>query len=542
MSGWIDQWHSAQASNPGFAEKRGVDSSFDPFGDIEPPAFVGVDDPRAANVDPSIGQPSAGRPTADDAPLEGPCHLWCGPDHVSEQWRDHPALPWVVRYASFLMWSESGRQYGVCERVVRPGPNAIWWPEDCTLGPMVRLPGPIAGVIEIVENGERWDLSRVRRYGRYDLEMVSRQDCWPCENDRERDPYKLDVKRGPLPARPQDAEFPKLPAWAQTQLDRYGLTAPPGIGETDVCVALMARHPELGKEIAVRETRPAWAQKWLDSQGLDVVWGTCDHCRDATGSRRDATGSRRDATGARYVCTGAATATSTMTATMLSTGCCTPDVGSTACPCSAHIVSAQSVCAPPEMPVQTIKVSPDMSPALLNHMLSDPSRNIELIFESPEAEDACVAAGLTRFHKRDTPDLSALTLSARPIELKAAALTAQAAERYWGHAWLIRYLQGRVVPEHVQFLTGMLVDQLMIAQAGGDCQLPEHMTRIVRGGVTVSYNQSQKNKDAKDPASQTVFGVQAIDMWLAQVNPRKLRRRARVLRADDPRRAGSRSV
>lgn len=99
-------------------------------------------------------------------------------------------------------------------------------------------------------------------------------------------------------------------------------------------------------------------------------------------------------------------------------------------------------------------------------------------------------------------------------------------------SWTVKYAHGTPVPMGGRIAAGVLACEIALAAVSSeDCELPKRVRSVVRAGVSIDF---------LDPMSfldQGRTGLEIPDMWLAQVNPKALQRRARVYRADDPRRA-----
>ena len=523
MTNYLALFDAEKAKNPGSFEKDGVGVTDDLLNDAQPIEFVGVDSERAINVSTVVGQPLKATPPVDDSPLEGPCHPWCSIEDLSEDCRDSIHARWAVQFASFIMWSESGRQYGVCERVEQPCGNTYNCICGCCRGPQIRVPGPIAGIIEIVENGERWDLSRVRRYGRNFLELTNRGDCWPCTNDYSRSPYQLDAVQSNCPP-PAAEACPNLPKWAADELDRYGLTPTRETTATDVVGRIFELHPEIAYASLTKPTRPAWVERYLTENDLSVVWGRCGTCRDEFGRRCDEQGRK-------YTCFG--THTHIQSGDDISMACCSAGEMSTACSCRPHVVAKPCGTVEPE----TILIKGDISESRFRHLLEDQDQPVELMFTAPKEEtQECFLKPVA--HSVGPAQPSDYLRPKAPSRAFTEANVASQ-ERYTGHAWLVRYWQGRVVPHFVREITAEFACQLIAAREGRDCLLNDDLRTLVRGNVQATF---EKTTSRKDRMHGTVTGFGLVDSWLAQVNPHKLRRRARVISPSDYSRAGSRSV
>jgi hypothetical protein len=100
--------------------------------------------------------------------------------------------------------------------------------------------------------------------------------------------------------------------------------------------------------------------------------------------------------------------------------------------------------------------------------------------------------------------------------------------------WSISYRHGRPVPAGGQVAAGLLACEISKAMCGDtSCALPKRVQTVTRQGVTVGFLDPMKF------LAEGKTGLYMVDLWLQQVNPGRLQRRARVFRADDPRRQRS---
>lgn len=96
----------------------------------------------------------------------GPCDDWimpddifdCGPcSTIVEADRDHALAATMATAASEFYWQHSGRQFsGLCDVTVRPCCTHQWCDRPrcgCPDVQMLRLPGPVRGIIEVREDG-----------------------------------------------------------------------------------------------------------------------------------------------------------------------------------------------------------------------------------------------------------------------------------------------------------------------------------------------------------------------------------------------------
>jgi hypothetical protein len=91
--------------------------------------------------------------------------------------------------------------------------------------------------------------------------------------------------------------------------------------------------------------------------------------------------------------------------------------------------------------------------------------------------------------------------------------------------WGITYEAGRPVPEDAVMAIRPFACQLLKLVVGSDCEMPEWVTFLTRQGLTMTL----------DPAAfldKGRTGVAFTDMWLAAVNPHRLRRRPRIASPD----------
>lgn len=95
----------------------------------------------------------------------GPCDDWlmpddifdCGPcSTIEEADRDHALAARMAQAASEFYWTHSGRQFGgLCDVTVRPCCSHDCHTERCGCPDvqMLRLPGPVRGIIQVYEDG-----------------------------------------------------------------------------------------------------------------------------------------------------------------------------------------------------------------------------------------------------------------------------------------------------------------------------------------------------------------------------------------------------
>lgn len=97
--------------------------------------------------------------------------------------------------------------------------------------------------------------------------------------------------------------------------------------------------------------------------------------------------------------------------------------------------------------------------------------------------------------------------------------------------WSISYRHGRPVPAGGQIAAGLLACEIAKAMCGDtSCQLPKRVQSITRQGVSVAF------LDPQDFLSDGRTGIYLIDLWLAQINPNRLQRRARAYSPEQLRR------
>jgi hypothetical protein len=102
--------------------------------------------------------------------------------------------------------------------------------------------------------------------------------------------------------------------------------------------------------------------------------------------------------------------------------------------------------------------------------------------------------------------------------------------------WSISYKHGRAVPPGGQLSGGILSCELAKALCNDKtCQLPQRVQTITRQGVSVAFTDPLKFL-----YEDGMTGIYLVDLWLKNINPNKLQRRARAFRADSPRRARTR--
>ena len=88
----------------------------------------------------------------------------------------------------------------------------------------------------------------------------------------------------------------------------------------------------------------------------------------------------------------------------------------------------------------------------------------------------------------------------------------------------------------VRSLAAMLACEIVKAREGRACLLNRRVSTLVRGGVRMDLKGAGESRT--DPASDKVTGIDLVDDWILNVNPHKLRRRARVLSPSEFERSG----
>lgn len=141
------------------------------------------------------------------APTEGPCQPWTDLATVRARCNllpadvDDAALTFGINLASLILWSATGRRYGLCLRAVRPcGPCQCFRPLCTCYLPSLALPGPVAGVVEVMVNGAVVPLTsiRIKTAGKGARRTIVRLDGteWPCCNDLVADPTVVGPEDG----------------------------------------------------------------------------------------------------------------------------------------------------------------------------------------------------------------------------------------------------------------------------------------------------------------------------------------------------------
>lgn len=99
----------------------------------------------------------------------------------------------------------------------------------------------------------------------------------------------------------------------------------------------------------------------------------------------------------------------------------------------------------------------------------------------------------------------------------------------------VGYLRGKPVPEGGRWASGLLACELVKAclPDSGECVLPDNVKTIAREGVTMELAPFIiGGADGKIEFGRT--GVPEVDMWLIAVNPNKVRSRSRAYSPDRP--------
>ena len=518
---WISEWRKQRGS-----------SAPTPTDALTPAVADVADVPDG--VDPTLGGGDIPAVTLE-LPIDGPQYPWCTTDQFDDcagvgTYTD-ATRAWAIALASRLLWSRSGRRYGLAYRSRRP--CSEWG--NCRCGcceyPDIRLPGPIAGIARIVVNGETLDPSLYGLNGRYRVERYD-DESWPICNDRARSPFALPTA---VCAETVDAETEEsdCPEWITEFLDYSGYTDPTATHSLDVssCVDWVAqafiRDPDLAYDVLEEADCPAWVESYLTDNGLTILSGTCPYCTDADGNTRDDTGRR-------YVCSGGTT-TGIIEGTTWTTACsCGTANLTTACSCAPHIVNTG--CTQPELNVVTLNCSSDVPAWVLAAIESDPTLELGT-GDTWERSDPTSFASKTRYQSNvaSGPDLPALPSgtkqpdSAVPTYIvtrdRATADAVAAAEitTFTTDAWVIEYWQGREVPLEAQGLAALLASQLAATKCGATGCVGEGLRRVVRDGVTMEY------VTAADIKKLGSFGINSVDQWIADVNPHGLQRAARVI-------------
>jgi len=92
----------------------------------------------------------------------------------------------------------------------------------------------------------------------------------------------------------------------------------------------------------------------------------------------------------------------------------------------------------------------------------------------------------------------------------------------------VEYEYGKPVPIDGQIAAAAFACELAKSRCGRDNCLPARLKHIDRQGVSLDF------ADPLDFLDNGKTGIYLVDLWLASVNPSKLKRRARVHRPDRP--------
>lgn len=95
-------------------------------------------------------------------------------------------------------------------------------------------------------------------------------------------------------------------------------------------------------------------------------------------------------------------------------------------------------------------------------------------------------------------------------------------------AFTVRYLRGIPVPLDGQLAAGRLAVEVMRQMNGQECELPAHVTSVVRQGVSVEM-------DPRGYYEAGMTGLDAVDRWILAVNPHRSKAPARIVSPDAPR-------
>ena len=96
--------------------------------------------------------------------------------------------------------------------------------------------------------------------------------------------------------------------------------------------------------------------------------------------------------------------------------------------------------------------------------------------------------------------------------------------------WSISYVQGSAPPPGGELAAAMFACQIALNRCGSDgCVLPQRLKQITREGVSMDF------ADPLEFLDRGEVGIYEVDLWLKSVNPRRLQRRASVVRADSAR-------
>lgn len=101
--------------------------------------------------------------------------------------------------------------------------------------------------------------------------------------------------------------------------------------------------------------------------------------------------------------------------------------------------------------------------------------------------------------------------------------------------WTVAYQHGMPVPEAGRWAAGLLACELVKAcdpATAGECRIPENARTIVREGVTLDLEPFVLG--GVDGSGFGKTGIPEVDLWIASVNPYKLKSRSRAYSPDRP--------
>lgn len=149
--------------------------------------------------------------------VDGPCAGWAPATETCgcTGWSDHsqPIRDYATTFATYVLWAATGRQYGLCERTVRPcaprnpvlyrtyGVDTYWtlvgltgggvlplWTDSCGCSggcacepSSVTLPGPVNAITEILVDGAVLAGAEYRLDG--DMLVRLGHESWPMQQD-----------------------------------------------------------------------------------------------------------------------------------------------------------------------------------------------------------------------------------------------------------------------------------------------------------------------------------------------------------------------
>lgn len=94
-------------------------------------------------------------------------------------------------------------------------------------------------------------------------------------------------------------------------------------------------------------------------------------------------------------------------------------------------------------------------------------------------------------------------------------------------SWSVTYRHGRSPKTGGAIAAGVLASEIAKACTNsGDCMLPQRVQEITRQGITAVFS------DPMEFMSDGLFGLFQVDAWVQSVNPKRLARRAGMIRAD----------